>query len=71
MKDKVVEKYIKEHKLNLDDSYGIGDTESDGSFLGLVTHPIAFNPNQNLKELAEKSGWKIVVEKKDVIYELN
>ncbi len=71
MKDKVVEKYIQEHGLSLDDSYGIGDTESDGGFLKLVAHPIAFNPNQNLKALAEKEGWKIVVEKKDVIYELN
>jgi HAD superfamily phosphoserine phosphatase-like hydrolase len=71
MKDKIVEQYIKEHKLTLDDSYGIGDTESDGSFLGLVANPIAFNPNQNLKALAEKHGWRIVVEKKDVIYELN
>ncbi|MEK9174258.1 MAG: HAD-IB family hydrolase [Patescibacteria group bacterium] len=71
MKDKIVEKHIQEHKLTLDDSYGIGDTESDSSFLGLVAHPIAFNPNQNLKALAEKNGWRIVVEKKDVIYELN
>ena len=71
MKDKIVEKYLEEHKLTLDDSYGIGDTESDGSFLKLVSHPIAFNPNQNLKALAEKEGWRIVVEKKDVIYELN
>lgn len=71
MKDKVVENYLAEHGLNLEDSYGIGDTESDGSFLRLVEHPIAFNPNQNLKAMAEKEGWKIVVEKKDVIYELN
>jgi len=71
MKDKVVEKYIQEHGLSLDDSYGIGDTESDGGLLKLGAHPIAFNPNQNLKALAEKEGWKIVVEKKDVIYELN
>lgn len=71
MKDKVVEKYIEEHDLSLDDSYGIGDTESDGGFLRLVQNPIAFNPNQNLKSMAEEAGWKIVVEKKDVIYELN
>jgi phosphoserine phosphatase len=66
-----VKQYVFEHGLTLDDSYGIGDTESDGSFLQLVMHPIAFNPNQNLKQVAEKSGWRIVVEKKDVIYEIN
>jgi HAD superfamily hydrolase (TIGR01490 family) len=71
MKGKVVEDYIGRHDLTLEDSYGIGDTESDGSFLGLVENPIAFNPNQNLKEMAEKHGWKIIVEKKDVIYELS
>lgn len=71
MKDKVVKDYIGRNKLSLGDSYGIGDTESDGSFLRLVAHPIAFNPNQNLKEMAEKEGWKIIVEKKDVIYEMN
>ncbi len=71
MKDKVVENYLSEHGLGLEGSYGIGDTESDGSFLRLVENPIAFNPNQNLKAMAEKEGWRIVVEKKDVIYEIN
>lgn len=69
-KAEVVKQYVCEHKLSLDDSYGVGDTESDGSFLKLVTYPIAFNPNQNLKSLAEKEGWRMVVEKKDVIYEI-
>jgi len=59
-----------EHKLTFEGSYGVGDTESDISFLKLVENPIAFNPNQNLKAAAEKEQWKIVVEKKDVIYEI-
>lgn len=69
-KGEVVKQYAYEHGLSLEDSYGIGDTESDGSFLRLVKYPIAFNPNQNLKEQAEKEHWRIVVEKKDVIYEI-
>lgn len=69
-KAEVVKQYVYEHGLSLDDSYGVGDTESDGSFLKLVTHPIAFNPNQNLKQVAEREGWRIVVEKKDVVYEI-
>lgn len=69
-KGEVVKQYAYEHGLSLEGSYGIGDTESDGSFLRLVTFPIAFNPNQNLKEQAEKERWRIVVEKKDVIYEV-
>ncbi len=70
-KGALVEQYLYEHKLSLKDSYGIGDTESDITFLKLVEHPIAFNPNQNLKEAAEQNGWKIIVEKKDVIYEIS
>lgn len=69
-KGDVVKRYMHEYGLTLEDSYGIGDTESDGSFLQLVEHPIAFNPNQNLKREAERLGWRIVVEKKDVIYEM-
>lgn len=69
-KGKVVADFVKENGLTLEDSYGIGDTESDASFLGLVQNPIAFNPNQNLKHLAEQEGWRIIVEKKDVIYEI-
>lgn len=70
-KGHLVEQYVYEHKLTFEDSYGIGDTESDSSFLRLVENPIAFNPNKNLKVTAEKEDWKIVVEKKDVIYEVN
>jgi HAD superfamily hydrolase (TIGR01490 family) len=69
-KGHVVEQYVYEHKLIFKDSYGVGDTESDGSFLKLVENPIAFNPNQNLKAMAEKKQWKVVVEKKDVVYEM-
>ncbi len=69
-KGHLVEQYLYEHKLSLAGSYGIGDTGSDSSFLKLVEHPIAFNPNESLRAEAEKNGWQIVVEKKDVIYEI-
>lgn len=69
-KGRAVKQYIYENKLTLDNSYGIGDTESDASFLKMVEHPIAFNPNQNLKKISEKNNWRIVVEKKDVIYNI-
>ncbi|MEA2006868.1 MAG: HAD-IB family phosphatase [Patescibacteria group bacterium] len=66
----VVKQFVAENNIILGGSIGLGDTESDASFLELVDEPIAFNPNQNLKKISEKNGWKIVVEKKDVIYEL-
>lgn len=69
-KGATVAKYVEENNLKLEGSYGIGDTESDASFLEMVEFPIAFNPNENLKDIAQKRGWRIVVEKKDVIYEM-
>ncbi len=69
-KGAVVKQFMAENNITLNGSIGIGDTESDASFLNLVEKPIAFNPNLNLKKISEKKGWKIVVEKKDVIYEL-
>jgi HAD superfamily hydrolase (TIGR01490 family) len=69
-KGKVVQEFIRDNGFSLVDSYGVGDTESDASFLQHVDNPIAFNPNQNLKTLAEQNGWRIIVEKKDVIYEV-
>ncbi len=70
-KGKAAHTLLDEFGLDFEGSYGIGDTESDVGFLELVDHPIAFNPNQNLKEIAEERGWRVVIEKKDVIYEID
>jgi HAD superfamily phosphoserine phosphatase-like hydrolase len=69
-KGDVLRQYAFEHGLTLEDSYGVGDTESDASFLEIVTFPIAFNPNENLKRMAQEKGWRIVVEKKDVVWDM-
>lgn len=70
-KGTLLKQYVYEHGFSFKDSYGIGDTESDAGFLELVENPIAFNPNENLKTIAERKDWRIVVEKKDVIYNIN
>jgi phosphoserine phosphatase len=70
-KGAAAKQFAAENNLNFKGSYGLGDTESDASFLELVENPIVFNPNQNLKEIAEKKKWKIMVEKKDVVYEIS
>jgi HAD superfamily hydrolase (TIGR01490 family) len=69
-KGQLIKQYLFENSLTLEGSYGVGDTESDASFLELVENPIAFNPNFNLKKIAEENDWKIVIEKKDVVYEM-
>lgn len=70
-KGSLVKQYVFEHGLTLEDSYGMGDTESDASFLDIVENPIAFNPNEDLKAIAQEKGWRIVVEKKDVVWEMS
>lgn len=66
----VLRRAVKKEGLTLDGSVGVGDTESDIPMLELAEQPIAFNPNAALYKHAKRSGWKIVVERKDVIYEI-
>jgi phosphoserine phosphatase len=61
---------LAKHKLTLKGSVGVGDSEGDISFLEQVENPICFNPNRILYRHALLSGWKVVVERKDVIYEI-
>lgn len=70
-KGKVVKDFAIEKDFSLEDSVGVGDTESDAKFLKLVSRPIAFNPNKGLKKIAESENWEIIVERKDVIYKIN
>jgi HAD superfamily hydrolase (TIGR01490 family) len=67
-KKEVVGAFLRETGFSLKESIGVGDTESDVSFLELVDYPIAFNPNRELAEIARKKKWRIVIERKDVIY---
>ena len=69
-KANIVKRAIEKEKLTLKESIGVGDTHDDVSFLEIVTTPICFNPNQKLLKHAKREGWKIVVERKDVIYEI-
>ncbi|MDR3547651.1 MAG: HAD-IB family hydrolase [Candidatus Pacebacteria bacterium] len=69
-KSAILKRAIEKENLTLDGSYGVGDTESDISMLDLVETAIAFNPNRVLYRHAKKKGWKVVVERKDVIYEI-
>lgn len=78
----VIDEHLIENKANivarvreredvaLEDSIGVGDTDGDIPLLESVERPICFNPNQRLFDHAQRVGWKVVVERKDVIYEL-
>ncbi len=69
-KAEILKRAVEKEKLTLKGSVGVGDTESDIAFLKMVEKPICFNPNQKLYQYAKRAGWKIVVERKDVIYRL-
>ncbi|MGE5541163.1 MAG: HAD family hydrolase [Bacillota bacterium] len=66
----ILKRAVEKEGLTLEGSVGVGDTESDISMLTMVETAIAFNPNRLLYRHAKKHGWKIVVERKDVIYEI-
>lgn len=69
-KRRVLTEFLDEAGLSLDGSVGVGDTLSDVGFLEMVRTPIVFNPNRSLFEVARERGWPTVVERKDVIYNL-
>ncbi len=66
----IVRRAMEKENLALQHSYGVGDTETDVTFLEMVAKPICFNPNAKLYRYAKRMKWKVVVERKDVVYEL-
>ncbi|PJE75623.1 HAD-IB family hydrolase [Candidatus Uhrbacteria bacterium CG10_big_fil_rev_8_21_14_0_10_48_11] len=69
-KAEIVSAFIKEQGLDLAESWGVGDTETDISFLEMVDHPVAFNPTAALFAVAKEKSWHVVVERKNVIYDI-
>lgn len=75
-KNKAIMEYVKKYDLDLNECFAYGDTSGDLSMLKLTGHPFAINPAKKLLnrinddiELIDKVT--IIVERKDVIYELN
>ena len=69
-KEQILFRAIERNNLTLAGSIGVGDTEDDIKFLKHVARPICFNPNSALYRHAKRHGWKVVVERKDVVYHL-
>jgi len=69
-KAKVLNQVIGEHSLSKEGSIAVGDSSSDIPMFELVENPIVFNPDQKLFKVAKERQWKIVVERKNMIYEL-
>ena len=71
-KGKIVERFFEKEadSLTRKGSIAVGDTHGDIAMLEKVERPIAFNPNKALFDEAQKRGWEVVVERKDVIYNI-
>lgn len=69
-KANIIKRAVEKENLTLKGSVGVGDTEGDIPMLEMVDKPIVFNPNNKLYKYAKRAKWKIVVERKDVIYEI-
>jgi HAD superfamily hydrolase (TIGR01490 family) len=62
--------FDRDSNLSRESSLAVGDTEGDIALLESVAEPICFNPNQALFNYAKRARWKVVVERKDVVYHL-
>lgn len=74
-KENAVLEMAEKHLLDLSSSYAYGDTAGDFSMLKLVGNPYAINPTRELiahilQDEYLKEAVKVIVERKDVTYQL-
>jgi HAD superfamily hydrolase (TIGR01490 family) len=65
-----LKRLLKKYSATLTGSLAVGDSESDIELLSCAETPIAFNPTKALFEHAQSHGWKVVVERKNMVYQL-
>jgi HAD superfamily hydrolase (TIGR01490 family) len=58
------------HHVGFGKSIAVGDSTSDVAMFELVEKPIVFNPEIKLFDIAQSRGWKVVIERKNVVFEL-
>jgi HAD superfamily hydrolase (TIGR01490 family) len=69
-KAEILDELTAKYNLSREGSLAIGDSPSDIPMLEKVETPIAFNPDKPLFAHAKEQGWKIVLERKNMVYEL-
>ncbi|MBC2580137.1 HAD-IB family hydrolase [Clostridium sp. DJ247] len=74
-KKNAVDELVIKHHIDLSKSYAYGDTSGDFDMLKMVAYPVCVNPtNEILKKVLSDSEMKeriqIIVERKDVVYNL-
>ncbi len=74
-KNKAIKEFIEQYDIDIQNSYAYGDTNGDVSMMKIAGNAIAINPTFELLEQIKKdvelsTKTTIMVERKDVIYEL-
>lgn len=69
-KANIIKRIFENEDVTPEGSVAVGDTEGDIPMLESVARPICFNPNKALYDHALRMDWKVIVERKDVIYHL-
>lgn len=70
LKVKTLRKFVDKFGATYEGSIAVGDSDSDIPMLEAVEQPLAFNPDKKLFQHAQQQGWKIVLERKNMVYEL-
>lgn len=75
-KKQAINQFVKDYDIALEYSYAYGDTNGDFDMLKSVGNPVAMNPTKELisrvtSDPDVKDKIKIVVERKDMIYQLD
>lgn len=69
-KAELLQALITKHQVKNKHSIGVGDTEGDIEMLEMVDQQIAFNPSKKLFEYAAQRGWTVVIERKNMVYQM-
>jgi phosphoserine phosphatase len=59
-KARAIEQLAAREGINLEQSYAYSDSESDLPMLEVVGHPVAVNPDAELRRVARERGWEIL-----------
>jgi HAD superfamily hydrolase (TIGR01490 family) len=65
-----LQKLVQKHEASYEGSIGLGDSEGDIPMLSVVEKPITFNPSRDLFEHAKEHHWDVILERKNMIYEM-
>lgn len=57
-----LEKFLKEYDIPRENSTAYTDCISDLPLLKKVVHPVAVNPNKQLKKYCKQKGWKVILD---------